>query len=260
MRTLYQTFVFSAIIQPSMRRSRSLLFLVPIFFLVFAGFGCKKRTTGTLYPVPSISGGVKATTTPPVYVKDPNKPKDQEPGLNPDIVTLRQVMKNLVAAQSFRAKMLIPTEEGQMNGDIEFARGKGLHGVLNLPNQSTTEIYLMGNDILFRANTSSWTNLAFTPEGVRMAALFSSAFSLQGAGTTSTISDSARMTSITDDPSGCKLYVFQQPVGGTGLTERVQICVKDNLPMFFRVRTQAGDVEVAYRDFNQKIDIIRPVK
>lgn len=245
-----------------MSRPRSLLLVIPLFFLVFAGFGCKKRTTGTLYPVPSISGGGQTATTdvPPIYVKDPNKPKDQESGTHPDILTLRQVMKNLVAAQSFRAKMTIPTDGGIMNGEVEFARAKGLHGLLTLPNQSKTEIYLIGDDILFRANTSSWTNLAFTPEGTRLAALFGSAFSLQGSGTTSTISDSARINSVTDDPSGCKLYVFQQPVAGTGLRERVEICVKDNLPTFFRVGTQGGDVEVMYQDFNQQINIVSPIK
>ena len=242
-----------------MLRSRSLLFALP-FLLVFVGFGCKKSSSGIIYPLPSaINTPISVSTTRPApYVKDPKKPKDQETGTDAQILLLRQVMKNLVSARSFRAKMSVPTETGTMHGDIEFSRGQGLHGMLTLSDQSTTEIYLIGQDVLFRVNTSTWTNFAFTPEGTRLARLFGSAFSLQGYGTTSTISDSARITSVHEDPSGCTLYVFRQPVADTGSFEKIQICVKDHLPSFFRVATQVGNVEVHYRDFNQTIPIVYP--
>lgn len=245
-----------------MLRFRPLTLTIPLLCLAFMGFGCKKQTSGFVYPLPLTTNtpSISPTTTPPVYVKDPKKPRDEEHGTDPNILLLRQVMKNLITAKSFRAKMTIPTDAGAMGGDIEFARGKGLHGVLTLPNQSTTEIYLVGQDILFRANTSSWSNLAFTPEGTRMAALFGSAFSLQGNGTTSTISDSATILTITDDPTGCKLYALNQPIIGTRSVEKIQICVKDNLPQYFKAATQAGDVQVSYRDFNQTIPIVSPIK
>ncbi len=242
--------------------SRTPVLAIPLLFLILTGFGCKTRTTGMTYPIPiSITTPRAVSSTPPaIFIKDPKKPKDVEPGTSPDIILLRQVMKNLIAANSFRAMMSIPTENGTMQGDIEFSRGKGLHGLLKLPNQSSTEIYLVNQNVLFRANTSTWTNLAFTPEGTRLATLFGAAFSLQGTGTSSTISDSARILSTYDDPSGCKLYIFQQPIAESTGYEKIDICVKDNLPQFFRVATQSGNVEIHYRDFNEKIEIVSPIK
>ena len=247
-----------------MPRTRLPLLIAALLVLTASGFGCKKQDSFRGYIIPhSFTGGQVTSTVvaPPKYVKDPNKPKDVELGTDPSIILLRQVMKNLVSSTAFRADMTIPTAEGTLKGNIEFSRGKGLHGVLHLPSQATTEIYLVGRDILFRSNTSTWTNLAGTPEGIRMASLFGSAFSLQGeGGTSTTISDSVRMKSVTDDPAGCKLYVFEQPIIRTELYETTKICVKDNLPQYIRVATANGDISVDYRDFNTSIDIVSPIK
>lgn len=247
-----------------MPRTRFSLLLVSLCLLAFCGFGCKKQTGYRTYALPSSFTDARVPTAdssaPPPATIDPHKPKDVEHGTDPDIILLRQVMKNLMAASSFRANMTIPTDNGTLNGDIEFARGKGLHGVLHLPNQSTTEIYLVNQQILFRSGTSSWANLTNTTDGLRLASLFSSAFSLKADSTSTSISDSSRILNVSDDPSGCTLYTFEEPLLGTTSYETTKICVKDNLPQYFRIGTVNGDIVVTYRDFNTDIPVSSPLK
>ncbi len=119
------------------------------------------------------------------------------------------------------------------------------------------EIYLIGSDIYFRSNTSTWQNLGSSNEGKQAIALFRSAFSLDSDGAAQVISDTARMQAITDDPEGCRLYSFTQYTP-EGKKVGIQMCVKDDLPTRLVSQTESGNVIITYKDFNQPIDILPP--
>ncbi len=236
-----------------------------ILLLVFPllGFGCKKDPVikpGTNYPVDAAYPVVRKPSTDKTAAtvtstQNKTQPVTAPTKKDPDITYLQKVMENFDAANSFRATLSIPIKDGTATGSVELSRATGLHGKLAMPTNITTEIYLVGSDIFFRANTSTWENLTNTEEGKQLAELFRIAFSVDGSGSTA-IPDTAQIMGTGRDPSGCKLYVYTEPDrNGSN-----QICVKDDLPVRVVSQMDYGNVEVYYRDFNQPITITAPVK
>ncbi len=155
--------------------------------------------------------------------------------------------------------MIVPDPAGKITGEIEFVRQTGVHGTLHLPGPSTSEVYLIGSNIYFRTNTSSWVDLGSKPEGKKAADLFRSAFSLSDKNASLPISGSAQIISITEDPNPCKLYTFSQNTSDDQ-KQKNEICVRDDLPIRLRTYTAQGVVEITYRDYNAPFDIVSPVK
>lgn len=250
------------------RGSRSTGLLILMGLLVLGGFGCKKQPVPTFHPdlYKTVSSSASANAAPqntnelPAnFGHIPIPPEKADRYVPAEIVYLRQVLKNFANADSFRANMTFPSSDGITTGEIEYAKGKGLHGVLHIPGNNQTEVYLIGQDVFFRSNTSSWLNLVGTTEGTRTSLLFLSAFSIGSNASSTYISDSARIIDVKEQPSGCKMYNFTQyTVSAT--KETLHICVKDNLPTFVSVDTKNGGIDTSYRDYNTAIDIVSPVK
>ncbi|MBM3204454.1 hypothetical protein FJZ48_00520 [Candidatus Uhrbacteria bacterium] len=241
--------------------------------LVLFGFGCKKsapvgvvpepiihlQPVGTPVPLPKATPPSSATPEP----KKPNvtTPSPQTPPAHDDysdqqIIYLRKVMANLNSASSFRADLTIPSDDNVASGTIEFVRSVGLHGLLSIGGSLQAEVYIVGADVLFRSNTSTWTNIGNTTEGAQVKQLFQSTLSgTDQAGIT--ISETARFSPTKDDPSGCRLYSFTQYTP-EGNKLPLKVCVKNDLPVSISSPAAGGTVEIRYRDFNQWITISPP--
>lgn len=226
--------------------------------LALSGFGCKKTPTttvilgrtNTLAPI-AADGTADA---PALHVPQPTFNAVEA------VDYLRTVMRNFSQVRSFRASLKIPIGTGFATGQLE-SEGTKMHGKLQLPGPVMTELYLIDRDIWFRSGTSSWENLAGTAEGEQTANLLRNTFSLGGsASPTSTIAENAVVTNITEDPSGCKLYVLNQP-SQEGGNETIALCVKNDLPNFLSAQTPDGKtVEVRYWDYNRAFNLYAPVR
>jgi hypothetical protein len=240
---------------------------LPVLALVIAalaigGFGCKKKNESRLViPKPLTVRGAATVPVTELEPPGPPRPEDADGYIPPEVLYLRQVIRNFTQVQSFRATMTVPTDAGTARGEVEFARARGLHGTLTLPTSDVppTELYLIADHVYFRSGTSTWLDLFGTAEGVRVMEIFRSAFSLSPNTTSTFISDSARMTRVTDDPEGCKRHTFTQFVP-TGERETMFICVKDNLPAIIGTVTANGPIEIRYRDYNQPVPLVHPIK
>ncbi|HEU0051407.1 MAG TPA: hypothetical protein VFQ60_05135 [Patescibacteria group bacterium] len=243
------------------RRHSFLLLICSLVLLSAFGFGCKKTPPPTQHnsyldditPLTRMVGSKPKQTTQPQAPQPapvPQKAPDQ------NLIALKQAVQQFGSVKSFRASLVIPTAAGSVTGTVEFARGTGLHGMLNLPEAIVTEIYLLGNSVLFRANTSTWTDLSGTTEGKQVADLFQNAFSVSDGNADITIPADAQIIGTGTDPSGCRLFIYAaRSQAGT-----TQVCVKNGLPIRFLSQAPLGNVEVSYRDFNQPIRIQSPLE
>ncbi len=247
-----------------MRKPRPFFFTMAFTALVVLGFGCKKPATDKPklgYGFWQIDKPVKPPTvapTPDVRKRKPNDKGDHY--VEPEVRYLQQVLNNFTNVRSFRASLKLPSSAIAPDGEMEFARGKGLHGSLRLPDGTSSELVFIKQDIFFRSGTSTeWTNLGGTDEGARMTRSFVLALNLSPSGTADLISDKAKMLSREDDPSGCKRYTFIQR-DMTGEKQTSYLCVQNELPTIVGTVTPQGNVETRYRDFNQPIEIKNPIK
>lgn len=236
------------------------LFLGLSALLLFSGFGCKKS------PPPFKPQSLDLRVLTPTQnnaaphknpVTESETQKITASQIAPEIIYVRQILRNLTKTKSFRASMIIPTAQGTAKGEVEFSKDKGFHGTLQLPSGTSTEIYaLNGNTIYFRANTSSWINMSGTTEGKQAALLFQTAFSVTNDNADTQISDQAKFVSMSDDPEGCRSFSIDQ---STVVTPQLfELCVKNELPVRISLPVEQGRVEVRYRDYNQPIDIHVP--
>lgn len=226
--------------------------------LVLAGFGCKKPEArkdlrNALAQAPAFTVPKITAPTPSPY-----KSKGDTEGA-PEVMTVRQAVKNLAQADSFRATIIIPAPDGTARGEMEFVRGKGMHAGLSFPGAPGAEFYLKANQLVFRSGTSSWQNIGASEQGVQIRRLFQQAFPTVESTSTAFISKSARFTSIKDDPSrNCKMYEFNQYTL-TGDKQRVKVCIQNSLPIYVSTPVADGDLETTYRDFNQTIPMDFPL-
>ncbi len=237
--------------------NRPYLSFAALALLALSGFGCKKTSTtavilGRTNPLAQIADN--KADAPTLRVPQPTFNAVEAADY------LRTVMRNFSQVRSFRASLKIPIGTSFATGQLE-SEGTKMHGKLQLPGPVTTELYLIEKDIWFRSGTSSWENLAGTAEGEQTANLLRNTFSLGGSSSpTSTIAENAVVTQITEDPSGCKLYVLNQPSQEGGV-ETIALCVKNDLPNFLSAQTPDGKtVEVRYWDYNRAFNLYAPVK
>lgn len=233
-------------------------FVLLCFTLVLAGFGCKKpearkdlRTA--LTQTPSLNIPKIAAPTPAAY-----KSKGDTEGA-PEVMIVRQAIKNLAQADSFRATLIIPAPDGKARGEMEFVRGKGMHAGLSFPGAPGAEFYLKTNQLVFRSGTSSWQDIGSSEQGVQIRQLFQQAFPTVESTSTTFISKSARFLNIKEDKDrNCKMYEFSQYTLA-GDKQRVKVCIQNSLPVYVSTPVADGDLEATYRDFNQTIPLDFPL-
>ncbi len=237
--------------------SRSFVFAGLLTSLVLTGFGCKKT------PDPSSRIGLfqRSPTESNVqkpWAPDPNKPRDQDNQIIPEIEYLRQVMKNFTLVTSFRANLALPVEGGVLRALMEAQKDQGIHAQITLPNATQSELYLIRDSAYIRSGTSTWQTYTNTNESRQLQALFAQAFTLNsGASTTKFISDSSRLVDVKETNQGCKNYRFSQ-YSRAGNKVIVSLCVSNDLPKIMTVPTDSGDMRVEYSDYNQPFEIRVP--
>lgn len=232
----------------------------PIIAITFAmalfGFGC--RNPGTIAPTTT---QVIPTKIEPTVKVDPNAPHpiDQE-GPSPEGLIARQALKNLSLAKTYRTSMVVPTTTGIIKTTASVNREQGLLGRLEIPSAQgivSSEIYISGDTILFRENTSTWENISTTEEGKQFTNLFKNALAPESSDISLIVSDNTRTIETKDDPSGCKLYVLSQ-VNEAGERIPYEICIRNDIPSYISIQTAAGTLTTAFTDVNSRVEIRRP--
>lgn len=238
----------------------ALAFLV--MSLVWFGFGCKEPT----YDQPTIKnwrGAIqdkpkhKPAAPPPQPASVSKQVYDNERIVAPEVIALRQALGNLASATSLRASLKLPPAEGQTQptqGELVFVRDKGLRGRINISAAVSSELYMAYGQVYFRSNTSTWQTITGTPDAERLQQFFRIAFPSQLRQNQVLISDSARILEVSEDPTGCRRYHFDE-VTPQGEREKTVVCVKDRLPVYIINQFAEGETEVRYRDINQTVEL-----
>ncbi len=242
---------------------RSFAYLSMLLGLSLFGFGCKQPSYKTDQPTnwrgliqgaPLAKPAVKRAVAPSV---DRKPFFDKITPLPLELPVLRQALKNLATATSFRATLILPPADGQtvtMQGELTFNRNQGFLGTIRITPHITSEVRVTDNEVLMRAGTSTWQSIGQTPDGIKLRLFFQIAFPGQARPNQPLVSDSARILVIKDDPSGCRAYTYTEilPDGDRGKTT---LCIQDSLPSYIINEYPEGNTEVRYRDINQPIDI-----
>ncbi len=235
------------------------------------GFGCKQpdyqadqptNWRGVIQGTPS----AKPTPTPSASSVDTRPFFDNETPIALEVPLMRQALSNLASATSFRATLKLPPAEGQempIRGELSFSRsGGGFRGMIAITPQITSEVLAVGDEVLMRANTSTWQSITKTPDGKKLRLFFQIAFPAQARPNQILVSDSARILETKDDPSGCRAYTYTEVLPSGDLSKTV-LCIKDGLPAYIINEYAEGNTEVYYRDVNQPVDIhqaMTPIK
>ncbi|MDO8584483.1 MAG: hypothetical protein Q7R83_04885 [bacterium] len=241
-----------------MKRSFAIFFAL-LIALPFFGFGCKKSAPTAQHNeyLNDISPLQNLSTRPPLVIETvqpqlKNATSSASP-LDPQLEDIRLAINKLSKVNTFRATLSVPSPEGIVTGNVEFVRGVGLHGLLFMPGNIQSEVYLTDSQVFFRQDSkSAWSNLSGTPDGNEVAALFKTSFSLDNEKIT--IPEGAHIVGVGNDPSGCRLYIYTQPER----TGRTQICIRDGLPTKLISQTELGNIELQYTDFNKTIPLSPP--
>lgn len=234
--------------------------LLGLLVLTTSGFGCKKPTTRpTLSKSLLESSQLSAFATPnPKPAEPPYVRKEKtDRGVPPEVVEMRQTLRNLNQTTSFRATLLIPSAEGTATGELEYVQSQGIHGTLSINGQFISELYKIDQTIYFKQGTSTWRDLTTDPEAREAVTGFQQAVNFSDDPGTA-IRDIARITKTEQDPSGCKAYDFWQ-LGYDGEKETYRLCLKDGYPVSISKQTPGGTVQIHYRDINKSISLKTPV-
>ncbi len=198
------------------------------------GFGCKERVDYSAV----IPGGVRTPPPPPPapYVRR----QLREEGPSPDLVFLRQTLKNLEKTRTYRLRIELPGHTEQGRGELLFSRERGVHASLSTSNV-TAEIYLNPYESFVRYSGQAWERLiSEEASGLRERIFRTFGFNQESGESLLTLSDSMKITSITDDPAGCKLYALERTYyTPEKQTQRLSICVDGSYPV--RISSQGED-------------------
>lgn len=236
-------------------------FLIPCLALASFGFGCKEPTyeanqaTNWRGVIQDPSPRPRAITALPP--KQTQKLFDTVQPEAPELPLLRQALSNLANAKSFKATLTLPPAEGQTTptqGQLVFDRAKGFRGTITINPQVKSEVLVVDNQIYFRANTTTWQTITYTPDGDRLQAFFRVAFLDPNRPIKLLVSDSAKVLETKDDPRGCRRYVYTEALP-SGDTAKTSLCIQDNFPVSIINEYAEGNTEVTYSDINQPVDI-----
>lgn len=238
-------------------RHRSFPVLILVCSLALLGLGCRRPGTNTN----SANTQVIPKTTEATKPFDPNAPRpvDNE-GPSPEGVLARVALKNLSIAKTYRASMVIPTASGTVKASADVNRDQGIMGKLEVPSAQgtlTSEIYISGETVFFRQNTSTWTNISGTDEGKQFTTLFENALAPNGTDVSRIVADNTRTISTSEDATGCTLYTLSQ-VNANGKRIPYKICLRNDLPSYISLQTTAGVLTISYTDINGQVQIQRP--
>lgn len=239
------------------RSSRTgLTFLLLVLSL--SGFGCKPRTSPTMTQSFLESDQLTTFATPnPEPVTPTYKSKKKGDRVTPpEVIEMRQTLRNLSEADRFRATLFIPAPEGKAKGELEYVRDQGFHGTLSINDQFISEIYSLKGQLYFRHGTSTWENLTNDESAKLAASGFEQALKLPD-DPSSALRDNTRVTKTENDPSGCKAYELWQ-INNNGDKETYRFCIKDGYPVSIIKKTRDGDLEIRYRDLDATIKLTAP--
>jgi len=237
-------------------RYRSLPIAILVISMALFGFGC--RRPGTKPPTNTQIVPVAKEPTKPF---DPNAPRpfDQE-GPSVEGLLARQALTNLSTAKSYRTTMIIPTASGTVKATADVNREQGILGRLEVPSAQGTlssEIFIANGTILFRQNTSTWTDITDSTEGKQFTTLFENALAPNGTNVSQIVSDNTRTVEVKEDATGCTLYTLSQ-VNESGKRIPYKICLRNDLPSYITIQTTAGLLTVSYTDINGQVIVKRP--
>ncbi len=236
-------------------------FLVACAALALSGFGCKEpayqanQATNWRGIIQDPSPRPRVTPTAPP--KQTQKLFDSVQPEALELPVLRQALSNLANAKSFKATLTLPPAEGQttpIQGQLVFDRAKGFRGTITINPQVKSEVLVVDDQIYFRANTSTWQTITYTPDGDRLQAFFQVAFLDPNRPIKLLVSDSAKVLENMDDPRGCRRYVYTEALP-SGDTAKTSLCIKDTFPISIINEYAEGNTEVSYSDINQPVDI-----
>jgi hypothetical protein len=230
-----------------------------LLVLTLSGFGCKKRPAG-----PSVTQSLLESDQLTAFATpnpEPERPKYKskekgDRGTPPEVVEMRQTLRNLGETDRFRATMIIPAAEGKATGELEYVKSQGFHGTLSINDRFISEIYKIDDQLYFRHGTSTWQNLTNDDNAKLAASGFEQALKLPD-DPAGAIRDNTRITKTENDPSGCKAYDFWQ-INNEGQKETYRFCIKNGYPVSIIKKTRDGDLEIRYRDINATITLTTP--
>ena len=238
-------------------------FLYLLLALPLLGFGCQapnyagqqaSNWRGVIQDTPKAA--VKTSPTPSAPPR--RKSIDTETPTAPEVFILRQALSNLASADFFRAKLLLPPVEGgttPVTGELLFDRRRGFRGTIDISPQIKSDVFVLNEQVYFRANTSSWQNITEQPEGARLRAFFAIAFPNEKGTKTTRVSDKARILDISEDQAqACRRYTYSEIVPNGDVVKTI-LCVKDGLPAYIINEYAEGNTEVHYSEVNQTLDI-----
>ncbi|MCE9585807.1 hypothetical protein K8R04_00625 [Candidatus Uhrbacteria bacterium] len=237
-------------------RNRSFPIAILTISLALFGFGC--RRPGSDVPT---NTQVVPVVKEPVKAFDPNAPRpvDSE-GPSTEGLLARQALKNLSTAKTYRTTMIIPTASGTVKASADVNREQGIMGRLEVPSAQgalSSEIFISNGTVLFRQNTSTWSDISKTEEGRQFTTLFENALAPDGTDVSRIVSDNTRTVEVKEDATGCTLYTLSQ-VNESGKRIPYQICLRNDLPSYLSIQTAAGVLTVTYTDVNGQVVVKRP--
>ncbi len=203
-----------------------------------------------------------ATQTESAPVEETAEPRRdglQGPDPSPEIIYLQQVMRNLGRAETFRAIVDVPVQEGEAEISVDYNKAIGLYGRLRIEDEkelTISDVFISENEIHFRANTTTWTNITETEQADVLRALFQRA-TLPSAGGDYFVSGYAQIQAQTET-GDCTLYAFKQYNQLNARVELYQICVQGDLPTYVITESPFGEQRIDYKDINSFVDVQHP--
>ncbi len=245
-----------------------MFFRRPIFLgillcgLMLTGFGCKKIDTTR----PNmISGGANGTVTLPtisVTQKSPQavppKERKPDPGPEPDVIRLRDIMTSFQKSQSFRARITIGGAEGIV-GQVSFNQQNGLFGKLMLKNGQTTEIAIQEERVAIRNGTSTWGEITGSTEAEEIKELFKAVINRGNLEPLYPAPNARYLSSKDDTVRGCKMHSLSQFMGNLGGFQPLNICIANGLPIYFSIPSEDGLIEIEYTDIDKQVEVFFPI-
>ena len=172
---------------------------------------------------------------------------------------LRQVLANLERARSYRSRIRTPLSNGNVIAELLFSRTGGLHGTLQAGG-TTSEIFTVNDRVFVRYGTSTWQDVSGNEEAQTARTQLYETLMVNQDGTSRVLlRDSAKVTSIKDDPEGCKLYTIEQKFFQPEVfTQTLELCVKNTYPTRVKSMTPEGSIEIGYDRFDDETILAQP--
>ncbi len=225
------------------RRSLGMLLLL----LPLMGVGCFNKRAPTT-PPPS----KPLARTPSVVAFESSQTGDAS--INAELDT---ILKNFRGVKSFRMKLTYATPQGEFASTLEFLRPRRFRGVMQIANQTATEIIIVDDSLYIRPSGGTWTDLSGTEAAKAIGASLRNSLSGDTGLDALGVDPSAVVKKMRDDTRACDLYraaVRSQD----GKPASLEICAIDRLPKYVTITTEQGPLTFEYFDYGKLFLIERP--